>query len=219
MTVAGAHRRCFVALAQKLHHTSRGQANARAGEWGREMNFAATIRDPPFSPSSHTHTHSPAGALQPLRRRARRWAVTVGHGPCAAGAGCSGTPWCTGSRRSHSCNQLVEAFQYLDLPIPEQVIEVPKISSSSRRSRRRRVPLVQQTAEQLVEVTTIVSFSSLHGLVERNVDIPVPHGWGGWGGGGVFMVYAQDRFLLLHPLTHLVLRTRFSQGFSHFSPT
>ena len=35
-------------------------------------------------------------------------------------------------------------------------------------------------AEQLV---TIVSFASLHGLVEQNVDIPVPHGRGGRGGG------------------------------------
>ena len=78
-------------------------------------------------------------------------------------------------------NQLVEASRLLDLHIPEQVIEVPKISSSSRRSRRRRVPTV--TAEQLVEVPTIVSFSSLHGVVERNVEIPVPRGRGGRGGG------------------------------------
>ena len=31
--------------------------------------------------------HPTAGALQPLRRRARRWAARVGHGPCAAGPG------------------------------------------------------------------------------------------------------------------------------------
>ena len=30
-----------------------------------------------------------------------------------------------------------------------------------------------------MEVPTIVSFSSLHGLVEQNVHIPVPHGRGG----------------------------------------
>ena len=70
---------------------------------------------------------------------------------------------------------LVGAIRHLDLHVPELVIEVPKISSSPRRSRRRRVPLVQ-TAEQLMEVPTIVSYSSLHGLVEQNVDIPVPHG-------------------------------------------
>ena len=43
--------------------------------------------------------------------------------------------------------RLVEAFRHVDLRILEQVIEVPKISSSSRRSRKRRVPLSTQTAE------------------------------------------------------------------------
>ena len=38
-----------------------------------------------------------------------------------------------------------------------------------------------QTAEQLVEVPAIVS-CSLHGNVEQNVDIPVPHRRGGRGG-------------------------------------
>ena len=74
-------------------------------------------------------------------------------------------------------SQLVEMCRQLDIHFPEQAIEVPKISSSPRHSRRRRVPLVQ-TAEQLVEVPAIVSYSSLHGLVEQNVDIPVPHGSG-----------------------------------------
>ena len=41
----------------------------------------------------------------------------------------------------------------------------------------------EQTAEQLVEVLTIVSYSSLHGLVEQNVDIPVPFGCDRVGGG------------------------------------
>ena len=72
-------------------------------------------------------------------------------------------------------NQLLEVCRQLDTPIPEQVIDVPKISSS-RQSRSRRVRFAEQTAEQLVEVPTIVSYSSLHGLVDQNVDIPVPHG-------------------------------------------
>ena len=104
-------------------------------------------------------------------------------------------------------NQLVEAFR------PEQVMEVPKNSSSSRRSRRRRVPLVQQTAEQLVEVPTIVSFCSLHGLVEQNVDTPVPHSRGGRGGRGGLQGSRPGFILSLH----LVLRMRFLQGVSHFS--
>ena len=66
-------------------------------------------------------------------------------------------------------NQLVEAFRHLDLHVPEVVIEVPKISSSRRRCRRRRVPLVQ-TAEQLVEVLEFVSFAFL--FQQQIVDAP-----------------------------------------------
>ena len=76
-------------------------------------------------------------------------------------------------------NQLVEACRHLDLPIPEQAIEVPKISPTPRPPRRRRVRFAEQTAEQLVEVPTIISYSSLRGIVEQTVDIPVPHGRGG----------------------------------------
>ena len=38
---------------------------------------------------------------------------------------------------------------------------------------RRRVRFAEQLAEQLVEVPTIISYSSLRGIVEQNVDIPV----------------------------------------------
>ena len=94
----------------------------------------------------------------------------------------------------------MEVFRDLDLPIPEQVIEVPKISSTSRRTRNRRVPLSTQTAEQLVEVPEFAPFAfrfqqqivdgpgCLQGILpvqdyllvwEQIVDIPVPHGRGG----------------------------------------
>ena len=63
-------------------------------------------------------------------------------------------------------NQLVEACRHLDLPIPEQAIEVPKISSTPRPPRRRRVRFAEQTAEQLVEVSTIISYSSLRGILK-----------------------------------------------------
>ena len=88
-------------------------------------------------------------------------------------------------------NQLVEACRHLDLPIPESAIKVPKISSSSRPGRRR-VRFAQQMSEQLVEVLTVVSYSSLHGLAEQNVYIPVPHGRGGRVG-EVFKVCALER--------------------------
>ena len=71
----------------------------------------------------------------------------------------------------HMENQLVEVCRQLH--IPEQAIEVPAISSPSRHCRRR-VRFAEQTAEQLVEVPTIISFSSLlQRTVEQNVDIPV----------------------------------------------
>ena len=72
----------------------------------------------------------------------------------------------------------------LDDPVPlmvGQVIEVPKIQRSSRWSCRRFVDSLRQpqTVEQLVEVPTIISYSSLQRTVEQNVDIPVPGGRGG----------------------------------------
>ena len=57
------------------------------------------------------------------------------------------------------------------MPVPEQVIEVPKIFPDD-------VPVrTAVRVEQLVEVSTIVSFSSLQRILEQTVDIPVPeHG-------------------------------------------
>ena len=55
-------------------------------------------------------------------------------------------------------NQLVEVCRQLDIRIPVQASEVPKISSPSRHCRRR-VRFAEQTAEQLVEVSMIVSYS------------------------------------------------------------
>ena len=74
--------------------------------------------------------------------------------------------------------QLVDVLQLLDalIPVAEQVIEVPKIIIECippRTSARE-----PQLAEQLVEVPTIVSFSSLQRIMEQTVDIPVPQGGG-----------------------------------------
>ena len=48
-------------------------------------------------------------------------------------------------------NQLVEVCRLFDVLIPEQAIEVPKISSS-RQSHRRRVRFAEQMAEKLVAI-------------------------------------------------------------------
>ena len=66
---------------------------------------------------------------------------------------------------------IVQFFRVLS-PDPEQIIEVPKILPFD-------VPMraalrVTQLAEQLVEVPTIISYSSLLRTVEQHVDIPVP---------------------------------------------
>ena len=79
--------------------------------------------------------------------------------------------------------QVVEFMQKFDAPvIAEPVIKVPKISLEKARRRLGDYLRPAQTAEQLVEVPTIASFSSLLRTAEHFVDIPVPHVRGGWGG-------------------------------------
>ena len=80
-------------------------------------------------------------------------------------------------------DQLVDVLKQFDFQVPEQVVEVPKISLSSRWGMRRFVDSLRQpqTAEQLVDVPTIISFSSLQRIVEQNVGILVV---GGSGAGG-----------------------------------
>ena len=77
--------------------------------------------------------------------------------------------------------QLPDVMRFFDflLPVPEQVIEVPKILLDDVPMRT--VVRDTQLVEQLVEVPTIVSFSSLQQrTVEQILDIPVP----GRGDGG-----------------------------------
>ena len=73
--------------------------------------------------------------------------------------------------------QLVDVLRFFDTlcPVAEQVIAVPKISLEDIPARRLcREP---QLVEQLVEVPTVVSYSSLlQRTVEQHVDIPVPGG-------------------------------------------
>ena len=70
----------------------------------------------------------------------------------------------------------IEQFFRALSPDPEQVIEVPKflpLDVPMRAALR-----VTQLVEQLVEVPTIISYSSLLRTVEQIVDIPVPVGGG-----------------------------------------
>ena len=74
--------------------------------------------------------------------------------------------------------QLVDILAPLDFRVAEQVIEVPKIVCPPRAART--VLRAPQTADQLVEVPTIISYSSLlQRTMEQTVAIPVPLGRGG----------------------------------------
>ena len=76
--------------------------------------------------------------------------------------------------------QLVDFLTPLDFPVPEQVIEVPKIVCPPRAART--VLGAPQTVEQLVEALTIVSLIDvIRQPVEQPVDIPV-RAWDGTGG-------------------------------------
>ena len=70
----------------------------------------------------------------------------------------------------------IEQFFCALSPDPEQVIEVPKILPLDVPMRA--AVCVTQLVEQLVEVPTTVSYSSLQRTVEQHVDIPVPGGGG-----------------------------------------
>ena len=74
--------------------------------------------------------------------------------------------------------QLVNVLQLFDalIPVAEQVIDVPKIFIE--RIPPRTSVREAQLAEQLVEVPTIVSFSSLQRIMEQTVDSPVPQSGG-----------------------------------------
>ena len=78
--------------------------------------------------------------------------------------------------------QLVDVLQLLDalLPVAEQVIDVPKMFIE--RIPPRTSVREPQLAEQLVEVPTIVSFSSLQRIMEQTVDNPASRGRGRHGG-------------------------------------
>ena len=88
--------------------------------------------------------------------------------------------------RSWGGEQLVEFFQKFDAPVvAESVIEVPKISLDMARRRLGVYLRPPQMAEQLVEVPTIVSYSSLLlRTAEQIIDIPVPQDRGVCGGEG-----------------------------------
>ena len=141
------------------------RGTARAGVWGREMNYTATIQDPP----------TPQPEL--LRRRARPCRMPTLSGPqeqvlrhtvdqivvAVSALPTFDVPV------PQTVDQLVGALLHLDTPIPEHA---PQISCPSRFPRS--VLREPQKAEQLVSCVSVEVF-------EQPVDIPV-RAWGGAGG-------------------------------------
>ena len=77
--------------------------------------------------------------------------------------------------------QLVDILSPLDFHVAEQVIDVPRIECPPRAART--VLRAPQTVEQLVEVPTLVSYSSLfQRIAQQYVDNPVAGGSGTGGG-------------------------------------
>ena len=136
-------------LAESTHHSApRGQKTARAGGEARVA----------------LHGHDPEAPLS----QGRILRHVVGHLPAPS----------LDVPVPQMVDQLpdIEHFFAALSPDPEQVIEVPKILPLD-------VPMraalrVMQPVEQLVEVPTTVSYSSLQRTVEQHVDIPVPGGGG-----------------------------------------
>ena len=144
-----------MALAEKLHHSSRRQKMARAREEDLELHHTTKFR-----------THPP-----PQTAGRVYFAMDVDDVPAVLGSQLDGLsevkPQERVLRRTVEQNVDVVTFPALDVPMPqmvdqpmallfsahfrdpEQVIEVPKISLPSRPTRR--FPRILQLAEQLVE--------------------------------------------------------------------
>ena len=99
----------------------------------------------------------------------------------------------------------------------EQVIDVPKISDDSIQPRIVDCDLrYPQIVEQLVEVPTLLSFASLQQqTAEHIVDIPVPHGRWGSGGGGLrgFLPEQNSTVFIAEQLVHNPVRSGGLRGF------
>ena len=177
-----------MALPERTTHSSRRQTIARAGVWGHEMDFSATIREPSLPPFPLPHTHKPElfslyeeepGGVRPDRLFAvsgpqeRVQQHTVDQIVDAV----LGLPTLDAPVLL-MVEQLVDVLQLFDglIPVAEQVFEVPKIILEKIPSRCSvREP---QLAEQLVDVpTTSPALVPAPRMEDQLVEVPpiVPH--------------------------------------------
>ena len=174
------HERMTVAmvLAEFSHHSSRGQRMARAGVWGHEQNYTAKIRKPPTpQPELFSLEEEPGGGLPaPLSEVAGRQDMVVRHVMEDLGSVCPFVQ-ILDLPVPQTVDYVTDALRMLDRPMAEQVIEVPTISCSPCPSRSPKPE--PQTAEQLVEVPTVLSPTHIAlRIAEQIVDTPVPRGRG-----------------------------------------
>ena len=175
------------ALATYSHHSAlRGQKTARARGGGEvdEMKYTAKFRKTPppqaffqlYDEEDAVWGLRPACLAEPQGPQAGIQRHTMEHiADLVPMVQILDIPALLGA------DQLVEVGRHLDLHVPEQAIEVPKISSSPRPPNRRFLFPVRM-AEQLVEVPTIISYSMLR-TIGQTMDIPVPRVREGGGGG------------------------------------
>ena len=178
--------------------------DCQAGEWGREMNFTATIWEPPTPQPElfSLYEEEPGGTgpdrlstlSGPQERVLRRTVLQIVDAVPSLPTLDDPAP------------QMVEQFpdimHFFDtlVPDPEQVIEVPKVLPDD--------VLMRIAAEQLVEVS----------FLELNVDIPVVGG-GGAGGGLHGFLPGQNYSLTAEQIVvNPVPRRSFSGDFHGFHP-
>ena len=152
-----------MALSEYKHHSSRGQRRDRAGEEGHRDKYVAPPRQKPPPPQ---------GCRPPClgEPRARIQKHTV-----EQLADVVPMVQILDSPVPQTVEQLLEVFRLLDTQMPvEQAIAVPKTSLDP--IPQRSVDLAPEMVEQLVEVPTVLTLSSLQQTAEQIVDIPVPGG-------------------------------------------
>ena len=152
---------------------------ARARVWGHEQKYTAKVRKPPTPrPEIFSLEEEPGGGLPaPLSEVADRQEKVVRHVMEDLGSVCPFVQ-ILDLLVPQMVGDVTDILRFLDFPIAELVIDVPKISCSPC-PLRSLVP-EPQTAEQLVEVPTVLSPTRIAlQIAEQIVDTPVPQGRGG----------------------------------------
>ena len=163
-----------MALAAFSHHSAlRRQTKARAGEEGHEEHDALRRqKPPPPQPELFSLEEEPGGGLPaPLSDVAGRQEVLVRHVVEHMADVCP-VVQTLDAPVPQMVDSAVDFFRLLDLPVAEQVNEVPESSSSCPSRAVLREP---QLVELLMEVPSVLSVAVLwQQTVEQAVDAPVP---------------------------------------------